>query len=175
MFVVDTSVLMYAVDRDSRFHERCRTRLERWQAQADPWFLTWGIVDEFLRVTTHSRALRRPWTIEQAWGFVAALLQSPGLSVLVPGERHVQVTDLVFREVPHLSGNLIHDARIAILMREHGIRRIYTRDTHFHRFPFLEPVDPLEVEVSEPRARRSGSGDRRGAARPSGGHVRAHR
>jgi hypothetical protein len=27
--------------------------------------------------------------------------------------------------------------------REHGIRRIYTRDTDFHRFPFLEPIDPL--------------------------------
>jgi predicted nucleic acid-binding protein len=25
----------------------------------------------------------------------------------------------------------------------HGIRRIYTRDTDFHRFPVLEPVDPL--------------------------------
>jgi CubicO group peptidase (beta-lactamase class C family) len=30
----------------------------------------------------------------------------------------------------------------AVLMREHGIRRIYTRDTDFHRFPFLEPIDP---------------------------------
>ena len=31
----------------------------------------------------------------------------------------------------------------AILMREHGIKTIYTRDTDFHRFPFLEPIDPL--------------------------------
>jgi predicted nucleic acid-binding protein len=28
-------------------------------------------------------------------------------------------------------------------MREHGIRRIYTRDTDFHRFPFVEPIDPM--------------------------------
>jgi len=27
-------------------------------------------------------------------------------------------------------------------MREHGIKRIYARDTDFHRFPFLEPIDP---------------------------------
>lgn len=26
---------------------------------------------------------------------------------------------------------------------EHGIRRIYTRDTDFHRFPFLDVIDPL--------------------------------
>jgi hypothetical protein len=24
-----------------------------------------------------------------------------------------------------------------------GVRRIYTRDTDFHRFPFVEVVDPL--------------------------------
>jgi uncharacterized protein len=45
--------------------------------------------------------------------------------------------------VPHLVGNLVHDAHTAILMREHGIRRIITRDVDFHRFPFLEVVDPL--------------------------------
>jgi predicted nucleic acid-binding protein len=27
-------------------------------------------------------------------------------------------------------------------MREHGIRRICTRDADFHRFPFLEVIDP---------------------------------
>jgi len=31
---------------------------------------------------------------------------------------------------------------MASLMREHGVERIYTRDTDFHRFPLLEPVDP---------------------------------
>jgi predicted nucleic acid-binding protein len=30
-------------------------------------------------------------------------------------------------------------------MREHGIGRIYTRDTDFHRFPFVEVVDPLQA------------------------------
>ena len=36
----------------------------------------------------------------------------------------------------------MHDAHTAILMREHGIRTIYTRDADFHRFPFIEPIDP---------------------------------
>ena len=45
-----------------------------------------------------------------------------------------------------LSGNIIHDAQTAVLMREHGIRRVCIRDTDFHRFPFLEPVDPLSAD-----------------------------
>ncbi len=31
----------------------------------------------------------------------------------------------------------------AVLMREHRIRRIVTRDADFHRFTFLAAVDPL--------------------------------
>jgi predicted nucleic acid-binding protein len=74
---------------------------------------------------------------------VSSLLRSPGLEVLVATERHAQVATQVIGEIPHLSGNLMHDAHTAILMREHGIRRICTRDMDFHRFPFLEVVDPL--------------------------------
>lgn len=49
----------------------------------------------------------------------------------------------VIADLPALAGNLFHDAHTAILMREHGIRRICSRDTDFHRFAFLEVVDPL--------------------------------
>jgi uncharacterized protein len=96
-----------------------------------------------MRVATHPRVLPRPLAATQAWSFVEAVLASPGLGVLVPTERHPQVAARVFAELPSLAGNILHDARTAILMREHGIRRICTRDTDFHRFPFLEVVDPL--------------------------------
>jgi predicted nucleic acid-binding protein len=87
--------------------------------------------------------MRRPWSAQAAWDFIAALLASPGLAVLVPTQRHAEIAAQVIAELPHLAGNLFHDAHTAVLMREHGIRRIVTRDTDFHRFPFLEPVDPL--------------------------------
>jgi uncharacterized protein len=48
-------------------------------------------------------------------------------------------------ELPHLSGNLLHDAHTAILMREHGIGRIPTRDAKFNQIPFLELIDPLRT------------------------------
>jgi uncharacterized protein len=46
-------------------------------------------------------------------------------------------------ETRGLRGNLLHDTHTVVLMREHGIRRIYTRDQDFHRFPFIEVLDPL--------------------------------
>ena len=144
MVVVDTNVLIYAADQDSPYHVACRDWIERQRGRADAWYSTWSILYEFLRVTTHPRVMRRPWVAAAAWDFVAALLASPSLSVLVPTQRHSDVAAQVIREIPHLAGNLLHDAHTAILMREHGIRRVCSRDTDFHRFPFLEVIDPVQ-------------------------------
>jgi toxin-antitoxin system PIN domain toxin len=143
VIVVDTNVLVYAADADSPFHAACRRWVESQRARADAWYTTWAILYEFLRVTTHPRVMRQPWGAPAAWAFVQALLASPGLGVLGPTQRHAEVAAQVIAELPHVAGNLFHDAHTAILMREHGIRRIVTRDTDFHRFPFVEAIDPL--------------------------------
>ena len=143
MLAVDTNILVYAADADSPFHEPCRTWLERQRSRPDAWYTSWSILYEFLRVTTHPRVMRRPWSAVAAWEFVTALLASSGLSILVATPRHADVAREVLVELPHLAGNLLHDAHTAILMREHGIRQICTRDTNFNQFPFLEVIDPL--------------------------------
>jgi toxin-antitoxin system PIN domain toxin len=143
VLVVDTNVLVFAADADSRFHPACRDWLQRQRGRPDAWYTTWAILYEFLRVTTHPRVMRKPWTAPAAWDFVVALLASPGLGVLAASPRHAEVASTVIAEIPHLASNLLQDAHTAVLMREHGLCRIVTRDTDFHRFPFLEPVDPI--------------------------------
>ena len=143
MFVVDTNILVYAADADSPAHGRSHDLLEQWRSQPSAWYVTWAIVYEFLRVVTHPRVFRRPLSAGDAWRFVLGLLESPSVSVLTSTERHADVVSAVIQEIPLLSGNIMHDAHTAVLMREHGLRRIYTRDTGFHRFPFLEVIDPL--------------------------------
>lgn len=145
MLTVDTNVLVHAADEHSQFHDPCLDWLERQRRRSDAWFTTWPILYEFLRVTTHPRALRRPWKASAAWKFVTELLDSPGLGILVQTQRHADVAGVVIAELPHLAGNILHDAHTAILMREHGIRQICTRDTDFHRFPFLEVIDPIRA------------------------------
>lgn len=143
MFAVDTNVLVYAADQDAEHHDVCRRLLESWRTRVTPWHLSWNVIYEFLRVTTQPRVFRTPWTAKGAWAFVQAVLASPGLSLLLPTERHAAVAAEVIAELRGLRGNLVHDAQTAILMREHGVRQIYTRDTDFHRFSFLTPLDPL--------------------------------
>ena len=142
MFVVDTNLLIDAANADSPLQDRCRSLIQEWQSRPSAWFLTLGICYEFMRVATHPRVFGRPLKASEAWGFVAGILASPSVSLLVPTERHPRVAQEVFAEIPGIAGNLVFDAATAVLMREHGIKTIYTRDTDFHRFRFLEVVDP---------------------------------
>jgi hypothetical protein len=146
MFVVDTNVLIYAAEQSSEEHGPCLEALERWQRSNTAWFLCWNVLYEFVRVVTHPRVFRRPWDSVSAWGFLEALLASPAVDILVETERHAVVAREVLQALPQVRGNIIHDLHTAVLMREHGIRVIYTRDTDFHRFPFLEVRDPLTEE-----------------------------
>ena len=105
--------------------------------------MTWSILYEFLRVTTHPRVFRRPWSAKQSWSFLEAVLASPGLEVLAETQSHGAVLGELLASTPRISGNLFHDAHTAATMIEHGVRVIYTRDRDFSRFAMIEARDPV--------------------------------
>jgi toxin-antitoxin system PIN domain toxin len=143
LFVVDTNLLLYAVNPDSPDHARARALLDAWRRGERTWFLTWGIVYEFLRVSTHGAVFPRPLDLPTAHAWLDAVLASPRAALLVETERHAEVLAEVIRGHPRLRGNPVHDLHTAVLMREHGVREVRTADTDFHQFPFLEVVNPL--------------------------------
>ena len=143
MLVFDTNVLLYAADEDSEHHEPCRRRIEDARRSPSPAFLTWNVCYEFLRASTHRTVFRSPWTPAEARGFIEVLVGSSGIGLLLPTGRHAAVLEQTVAELPDVRGNQMYDLHTAVLMREHGVSRIFTRDTGFHRFPFLTVVDPL--------------------------------
>ncbi len=143
MFVVDTNIFVYAANSSAPEQAICRRCIEEWRHGDFPWYITWNIIYEFLRVVTHPSVFLNPWNIEDAWSYIEALCASPSLGILVHSNRHSVVAVNTLRETSFLRGNLIHDLHTAVLMREYGIRQIYTRDNDFHRFPFVEVIDPL--------------------------------
>ena len=143
MIAFDTNVLVYAANEDSEFHDACRRSLDDARDDPSPAFLTWGVCYEFLQVVTHSRAQPVAWNPTEAWAFLTGLLESPGFSLLTPTTRHTAVLGRTLAEVPNIRGLRMHDLHTAVLMREHGISRICTRDRDFSLFPFLDVVDPL--------------------------------
>src|SRR5918996_901482 len=129
MFVVDTNVLLHAVNPDSPDHERAHAAMEAWRAGDRSWFLTWGIVYEFLRVSTHLSVFPDPLDLPSARSWIALLLQGPQCSVLVETDRHAAVLEEVAALHPRLAGNVVHDLHTAVLMKEHGVEEIRTADT----------------------------------------------
>ena len=103
-----------------------------------------------------SQRLPETFSLADARQFLEAILSSPSLHMLVETDRHRHVASEVFAEVPGISGNLIFDAHTAILMRENGVKTIYTRDTDFNRFPFLDVVDPITERRRTTESRRRG-------------------
>ncbi len=83
-----------------------------------------------------------PLRIDKAREFIEELLASPGFGLLLATERHAAVLSQTLSELPAIRGNVVHDLHTAVLMREHGISRICTRDADFRRFPFLTVLDP---------------------------------
>ena len=59
-------------------------------------------------------------------------------------DRRLDVAAGFLDELPFVSGNLLFDEHIAILMGEHGIERVYTRDTDFHKFSSVKVIVPLK-------------------------------
>ena len=76
--------------------------------------------------------------------YLSDLLASPGFDLLTETPRHLAVLAQTVSELPELRGNVMHDLHTAVLMREHGVSRICTRDSDFRQFPFLTVIDPLQ-------------------------------
>ena len=143
MLVFDTNVLIYTADEDSEFYVSCRNFLETILHEREPAFITWGVCYEFLRVVTHPGMPRTPMSMREAWQFLENLLDAPNFGVLHPTQRHGAVLSEIIEELPDLRGSISHDLHTAVLMREHGVTRICSRDTDFLRFPFLTVIDPV--------------------------------
>lgn len=142
--IVDTNILLYAVNSDAAEHASAREFLLKAGTSADQWYLTEGIIYEFLRVATHPRVFAQPMRWQEAMQVVQALVANPCFRVLTAGEQHWSLLEEVLSSLTHPSGNLFFDIRTAVLMREHGVREIYTTDTDFLQFDWIKVINPLK-------------------------------
>ena len=142
MISLDTNILVYARRTEARHHQRASEIVNELSSGDSPWALTWVAVCEFLRVVTHPRIFSPPTELESAIRNVESLLESPSLQMLGEGTAHLRHLRRVLVN-GNAVGNLVHDARIAALLLEHGVTEIWTADRDFHRFPGIRVVDPF--------------------------------
>ena len=141
--IIDTNILLYAANRDAEEHVAASRFFKNTVASSGPWFLTEGILYEFLRVATHARVFERPLTWKEASSFINPFLVSQRFEILIPGQSHWALLQKILAELTHPSGNLFFDIRTVVLMREHGIREIYTTDTDLLQFKDIKIINPF--------------------------------
>jgi toxin-antitoxin system PIN domain toxin len=149
LILIDASILLHAYDSSSPRHTAARHWLEETLSQAEPVGLAWQSILAFLRITTNSRALDHPFSLDQALAAVSAWLERPAVTVLIPGDRHAEILRKVISE-GQAFGPLIADAELAALAIEHGAT-LCTADKDFTRFPGLRIFNPLRPVSESPR------------------------
>ena len=136
MIAVDTNVLVHAHRQEAPLHGRAVLWLRHLAEGEAPWAIPLFCLGEFLRVATHRRLFDPPSTIAQANQAVDSLLESPSVRILAPSDAHWPLLRAAV-QAGDATGNLVFDAQIAAICREHGVDRLLTEDRDFSRFPFL--------------------------------------
>lgn len=141
-YSVDVNVLLHASDTSSPRHLKAIRFLEQRVSDPDLWCIAWATLMAFLRISTHPRVFAHPLSPGEALGGVASLLSLPRVRVLSEGDGFLESYRDVTAHVP-VRGNLVPDAHLASLLRQHGVRKLYTADRDFRKFDFLEIEDPF--------------------------------
>ncbi|MGL5816148.1 MAG: TA system VapC family ribonuclease toxin [Phycicoccus sp.] len=139
---VDTNVLVYASDTGSSRHRAAAGLIARLAVENRLVTLLWPSIMGYLRIVTNPRILDRPLSPADAMGNVDRLLALAHVRCVGESDRfwrtYRETADAV---VPR--GNLVPDAHLVALMREHGVREIWTHDRDFRLFDGIVVRDPF--------------------------------
>lgn len=138
---IDANILVYASNERDPHFARAGALVRQLAEGPDLLYLFWPAVLGYLRIVTHPSILRRPLSAAEASTNIERLISRP--HVQTPGEDRAFWR--LFRESGGSSarGNAVPDVHLATLMRQNGVRVLYTRDRGFRRFDFLDVRDPF--------------------------------
>lgn len=139
MKLVDTNVLLYAVDQTAVHHRTARHWLDGALGGSAPVAFAWLSLIGFIRIATHPSIATNPLTTTDAMDIVDGWLDARSARVLHPGARHAPLLRSLLDSSP--AGNLTNDAHLAALALEHRATMVsYDRD--FERFAGLRVERP---------------------------------
>lgn len=142
MIGVDTNILVYAHRADSEFHAAASRRVAELAEGPATWAIPWPCLHEFLAIVTHPRIYAPSTPLARALDQLDAWLESPTLMLLAETTGHWTTLRSLLTD-GRIAGPQVHDARIAALCREHGVRELWSADRDFGRFTGLSVVNPL--------------------------------
>ena len=141
-YSVDANILLYASDQSNSRHGPAIRFLEGRAQDTELFCIGWFTLMSYLRISTHPAIFSSPLSPDEALGNIETLLRLPRVRILTELEGFLDIYREVTGRFP-VRGNLVPDAHLAALLRQHGVRKIYTTDTDFKKFDFLQVVSPF--------------------------------
>jgi hypothetical protein len=138
---LDANILVYASNTADPVHLPAVDLVRRLAEGPELVYLFWPTLMGYLRIVTHPAILPRPLAPIQAMRNVEALLDRPNVRTASESESFWPAFRRAAGDRPR--GNDVPDVHLAALMRQHGVRLIYTRDRGFRRFDGIEARDPF--------------------------------
>jgi uncharacterized protein len=139
---IDVNVLLYASDNTSALFPRARAFMDQRAASSELLFVWWGTLMSYLRIATHPSIFAQPLGASEAEANVQSLIGLPQTRVLHEEDGFWDIYREVTRSAP-ARGNMVPDAHLASVLRQHGVRVLYTNDADFRKFTFLETRNPF--------------------------------
>lgn len=141
-YSLDANVLIYASDESSPFNRQAIELLKESVRGSDLLCLTWGTLMAYQRISTHPSIFQNPLSPSAAWRNIRQLLGCPRVRVIGEQSGFAEEYETIAGAFP-VRGNLVPDAHLAAILRQNGVKRIYSADADFRKFPFLEVVNPF--------------------------------
>lgn len=141
-YSIDVNILVYASDQNSPFHSRAARFLDACASGHEPFYLSWLTLMGYFRIATHPAIFSHPLAPAEAAANVEMLLSLPHVRLLSERAGFWSTFQEVTRGL-EVRGNLIPDAHLAALLRQHRVSVLYSNDSDFQRFSALELRNPL--------------------------------
>jgi uncharacterized protein len=141
-FAVDVNLLVYASDLGSPYQAAAQDFLRERTRGREIFCIAWLTAMSYLRIATHRGILASPLTPAEAFANLADLEAFPHVRMLSEKEGFLSAyAEVVAGE--SLRGKLVPDAHLAAILLQHDVRTLFTNDSDFRRFSFLDVRNPL--------------------------------
>lgn len=135
--IVDTNILIYAINEDSPKHSKAREFLKE---NKNVLVVSHQVIFEAIRILTHPK-FSKPMKPKSALETVSAIADA--CEIISPNQKTYYLT-LEFIKKFALSGNRIFDAYLAATAITNGVNKIATDNTkHFKKFTDLKIINPF--------------------------------
>lgn len=141
-YSIDANLLLYASNSSCPEHPAAHRFVLARPDDPDLCCLAWPTLFAYLRIATHPSIFQRPLSPEAAWSNLRRLIDLPRVRLIGEETDFLDHYETVTKGIV-VRGNLVPDAHLAALLHQHGVRQLYSADTDFLKFRFLEVRNPL--------------------------------